>query len=422
MPTITADALKRMLRLPADVVTGTPRVEKDPHGGDVAVVPARPYAGDMGRCARCGRRGRPYDRLGMRRWRHLDVGCVKLLLEYAPRRVDCEEHGVTVEMVPWAGGKSAYARDFERQVAWLSVHAPRSAVSSLMRVDRKSVGPVRRRVADGLRAGQGPGLFDGLRSIGVDETSYKKGHTCMSVVVDHERGRVVRMRDGHGEKVFDLFFQALTPAQRESIAVVTGDGARWIDERVFRWRPTAERILDGFHIASWASDALDKARTAAWREAGKAGAAEKGARDPIKGARRAPLKNGADLTAGQRARLECVANTNESLWRAYKLKERLRMILRQSPGEAAPLLRQWAADAFLSGIPGFVPLGEKIARRRFDILRTIRSGLSNARLEAVNNRIKTTIRMGYGYRNLDNLIALVMLKCGRLNLKLPGRQ
>ena len=88
----------------------------------------------------------------------------------------------------------------------------------------------------------------------------------------------------------------------------------------------------------------------------------------------------------------------------------------------APLPRQWAADAFLSGIPGFVPLGEKIARRRFDILRTIRSGLSNARLEAVNNRIKTTIRIGYGYRNLDNLIALVMLKCGGLNLKLPGRQ
>ena len=61
-------------------------------------------------------------------------------------------------------------------------------------------------------------------------------------------------------------------------------------------------------------------------------------------------------------------------------------------------------------------------RRRFDILRTIRSGPSNARLEAVNNKIKTTIRIGYGYRNLDNFIALVMPECGGLNLKLPGRQ
>lgn len=38
MPTISADALKRMLNLPANVVA----------------VPVRPYAGDMDRCARCG--------------------------------------------------------------------------------------------------------------------------------------------------------------------------------------------------------------------------------------------------------------------------------------------------------------------------------------------------------------------------------
>lgn len=81
-----------------------------------------------------------------------------------------------------------------------------------------------------------------------------------------------------------------------------------------------------------------------------------------------------------------------------------------------------SADAPLSGIKEFSRLGEKIDRRRFDILRTIRSGLSNARLEAVNNKIKTTIKMGCGYRNLGNLIALVMLKCGGLNLQLPGRQ
>ena len=422
MPTISAGALKRMLHLPADVVIGTPRIERDHAGREIVVVPVRPYARDTGRCAECGGHGRPYDRLPTRRWRHLDIACARLFLEYAPRRVACAEHGVTVAMVPWARRRSAYTYDFEQQVAWLSVHAPRSAVSALMRVDWKSVGPICRRVADDLRAEQGAGLFDHLRSIGVDETSYRKGHKYMTVVVDHDRGRVVWMHPGHGEKVFDQFFQQLTPAQRASIRVITGDGARWIDECAFRWCPQAERILDGFHIVSWATDALDKVRTAAWREARRKGVAKKGSKDPIKGARWALLKNEGDLTAGQRAQLECVANTNETLWEAYKLKERLRMILRQTADEAAPLLRQWAADAFLSGIPGFVPLGEKIARRHFDILRTIRSGLSNARLEAINNKIKTTIKMGYGYRNLDNLIALVMLKCGGLDLQLPGRQ
>ena len=100
MPAISAGALKRMLGLPANVVTGAPRIEKGRIGGDLVIGTVRPYARDLGRCARCGEHGRPYDRLGVRRWRHLDMGCVRLLLEYAPPRVDCGAHGVTVAMVP----------------------------------------------------------------------------------------------------------------------------------------------------------------------------------------------------------------------------------------------------------------------------------------------------------------------------------
>ena len=185
------------------ISAGVPRIEKDPHGGDDVIVPVRPYAKDMDRCTRCGKHVRPYDRLGVRRWRHLDIGCARLMLEYAPPRVTCADHGVTVAMMPWARRKSTYTRDFEQQTALLNVHAPRSAVSRLMRMDWKSVGPVCRRVADDLRAEQGPGLFDGPRSIGVDETSYRKGHKYMTVVVDHDRGRVIWMHQGHGQKVFD---------------------------------------------------------------------------------------------------------------------------------------------------------------------------------------------------------------------------
>jgi transposase len=56
------------------------------------------------------------------------------------------------------------------------------------------------------------------------------------------------------------------------------------------------------------------------------------------------------------------------------------------------------------------------------ILATIKHGLSNARIEATNNKIKVTIRMGYGYKNIDNLIALVRLKCGGFDVSLPGRK
>jgi transposase len=49
-------------------------------------------------------------------------------------------------------------------------------------------------------------------------------------------------------------------------------------------------------------------------------------------------------------------------------------------------------------------------------------GLSNAGIEAVNNKIKVTIRMGYGFRNIDNLIALVRLECGGYEVNLQCRK
>lgn len=48
-------------------------------------------------------------------------------------------------------------------------------------------------------------------------------------------------------------------------------------------------------------------------------------------------------------------------------------------------------------------------------------GISNAQVEAINNKIKLTVRMGYGFRNIDNLFALVMLRCSNLPIMLPER-
>ena len=71
-----------------------------------------------------------------------------------------------------------------------------------------------------------------------------------------------------------------------------------------------------------------------------------------------------------------------------------------------------------SRIPEIVELARKIRRHGPDILGTIELGCSNARLEASDNRIKVTIRMAYGFHHVTNLIALVMLRCGGLDVRL----
>ena len=60
-------------------------------------------------------------------------------------------------------------------------------------------------------------------------------------------------------------------------------------------------------------------------------------------------------------------------------------------------------------------------RRRDDIIAAVELGISNGRVEAIDNKIKVTVRMGYGFRNTDNLVALLMLRCGDCRSQLPGR-
>ena len=91
------------------------------------------------------------------------------------------------------------------------------------------------------------------------------------------------------------------------------------------------------------------------------------------------------------------------------------------PAEAAGELGRWLAWACRCRIPEFVELSRKVRRKRGGILKSIELGVSNARVEAVNNKIKVAIRQGYGFRNIDNLIALVMLRCSDLRPVLPGR-
>lgn len=70
--------------------------------------------------------------------------------------------------------------------------------------------------------------LNGLVNIGIDETSYRKGHKYITVVVNHDTSTVVWVANGHGKTVLEQFYKNITDKQLAGIKVVTGDGARWI--------------------------------------------------------------------------------------------------------------------------------------------------------------------------------------------------
>jgi transposase len=87
-----------------------------------------------------------YDR-SARRWRHLDLGSCRLLLECVIRRLHCPRcDRVRTEEVPWARPRARHTRDFEDVVAYLTQRVDKTTVVRLMRCSWEAVAHIVSRV------------------------------------------------------------------------------------------------------------------------------------------------------------------------------------------------------------------------------------------------------------------------------------
>ena len=379
-------------------------------------------------------------------WRENDLNGLKVYLVAKTDRIECPEHGVITEEVEWAFHNSSFTKSFDKVSTLLGMNISKSFAAQYQRCRWETIGTSISRVRGELEPDP-TARFNNLVSIGIDETSFTKGHNYITTVVNLNSGEVVWAGVGHDEATLSKFFEALTDGQRANIRHVAGDGARWIDACIKKYIPQAVRCIDPFHVVQWAIDALDNVRAERWREARKllkelTKDFEKAKQDEtvdeelkaklaeakadtrtIKSAKYALGKNPENLTKNQKEKLNCIADTDAVLYRAYCLKEMLRLALKLTdPKEAEELLKKFIWRATHSRIDEMKQLAYKIKRHFQSILNTITNGFNSAMVEAINSRIKFIFKKACGFRNMDNMIDMVMLACSNLKLKLTNRQ
>jgi transposase len=377
---------------------------------EVLVFRVRPKAAQVGRCSRCRKVCPGYDAgAGLRRWRTLDVATMKAYLEAPAPRVRCREHGVLVAHVPWARPGAKCTTAFEDTCAWLAAHTALSVLTVFLRVAWRTVADiVARVVADGRETTD---MLAGLSRIGIDEISYRKGHRYLTIVIDHDAGRLVWAAEGRNKETLAKFFAELGTDRARALTHVSADGAEWIHTVVGEHAPNAVICVDAFHVVMWAMKALDKVRTRTL--------ASSGTRD--RNLMWAVRKNPADLTGEQKTSLASIQTSNKTLYRAYLLKEQLREVFRVKGDTGRRLLAGWLSWASHSKIKEFVDLARSIQHYRPLILNTLDHGLSNGRTEATNTHLRALTKRAYGFHSPEALIAMAMLTRSGLCPNLPGR-
>jgi transposase len=366
-------------------------------------------------CSGCGQTGRHlqiHDRR-VKRWRHLDLGANRCVIESELRLLRCPDCGVHTEAVPWARGGAHHTRDFEDVVAWLAQQMAKTPIAGLLRIGWDTVGRiVERVVADHIDETR----LTGLVAVGVDEISYRRGQRYLTSVVDHQTGAIVWCAPGRNAGTLQQFFDLLGD-RKHTIRAVSIDMSGGYQQAIAASIPGAEVCFDPFHVVRLAQRAVDQVRRDEWNAHDRSHTA---AGKWIKGTRWSLLKSPEKQTLDQLAKLGEVQQANRPLYRAFLLKEELRLLYALDDPALAPAhLEAWLTWASRSRLDPFLKLARTIRRHRDGILAAIRLGLNNGRLEGLNSRIRLISHRSFGFHSANPLIALIYLCCTNIAIPLP---
>lgn len=236
----------------------------------------------------------------------------------------------------------------------------------------------------------------GIKYLGVDEIAVKKGHKYMTIVANLETGEIVWVCEGRSKSSLEPFIRKL---KRKNIQIkaISMDMWRPFINAVTEHFSEDIIVFDKYHIVAGCNKMLDKLRTASAKEA------EKADKKVYKGTRYLLLEGSEKLVDDRfKKKLDELLQLNEPLSKAYILKEELRRLWDcANPDEALQRLNQWLLTAYDSGVQPIMKFAQTIARHSYGIINYFKHRITNAKVEGINNKIKTLKRQAYGFRDME---------------------
>jgi len=364
-------------------------------------------------CPECGHMGPCYDHLP-RRWRHLDTCQYPTILVALVPRVQCSEHGVRQVKVPWGEAGSRFTALFEALIIdWLK-EASVSAVARQLGLTWHEVdGVMERAVRRGLHRRQRKLPV----RLGIDETSFQRGHEYVTVIIDHDAKVVTHIADGRKRDCLDSFYREHSIGERQAVKSVTMDMWAPYIESTREHIPDAESKIafDKFHVAQHLGAAVDKVRRQEHKVLSKAGD------EQLKKTKYSWLRNPDSFTAENWERFEPLRTSSLKTARAWAIKE-FAMTLwgYRQRGWARRGWQRWYSWAIRSRLAPIKEVARMVKRHLEGILTAVVEGITNARAESVNAKIQWLKYTARGFRNRDRFRNAIYFHLGGLDLYPAG--
>jgi transposase len=342
----------------------------------------------------------------VKRLRHLNFFQHECYLEVRVPRVKLPDGKVALVEPDWVGKLAGFTLLFEALVLMLAQQMPFAAVARTIGESWHRVHAVCRRYVDLALA---EANLSALSSIAIDETSYRRGHSYLTLVADADARKVVFVSKGRGADNIAGFVQHLRTHNGAADDITTAclDMSPAFIKGVTDHLPKAAITFDKFHVVAHASQAVDQMRRIEQRT------------DPaLKGLRWALLKDRSKLSSDQARDLDrlVVQFTTKRTARAWLYREQLRDILgRKQINIVSAMLAQWCTNVMRSKVEPMKQVATMIRTHFNGIVAWTRSRQTNGFIEAINGLFQAAKRKARGYTRFQTMKTVLFLIAGKLN-------
>lgn len=375
-----------------------------------------PHGGIRGRCSRCQRPAPGYDRLPQRRWLFVPLWGIPTYFCYPPRRVECAEHGVVVEHIPWSDGKRPVTC---AMMGFLARWARRLSWRETARAFQTSWEAVYRSVEWFVEWGLAHRQLRGVEAIGVDEIHWGHGlraDNFLTVIyqIDAQSRRLLWVGRRRSQATLRRGLKALGPEVVQGLRFVCSDMWKPYLQVIAAQAGQALHVLDRFHITSHLNQALDQVRRA---EGTRLRAQSQEAAQPLKHLRWPLLRRGSRVRGRAGQMLNALLASKLATARAWNLKETFFHFWRyKSVTWAGAFLDYWCFRAMRSRLEPMKKVARMLRAHEPLILNWFRAKgeISSGAVEGLNNKIRVVTRRSYGFRTYPAMELALYHNLGRL--------
>jgi len=365
--------------------------------------------GTAAKCPECGRECSIHDCAPERTWRHLDTMQFTTLIRARPPRSDCPEHGVKTTQVPWAAPQGRFTLLFERfAVEVLLASATVSQACELLGLSWDTAQEIMRRAVErGLERRQ----LEDLKHLGMDEKSFRRGQSYITLLTDLEESRVLDVVEERTAEAAEQLWATLTAEQKQSVEAVAVDMWEPFIQSIQQEVPEADIVHDKFHVSKYLGEAVDKVRRQEHKELLAQGD------ETLKGTRQLWLYNPQNFSPEQREEFAELKDQQLKVARAWAAKELFsRFWTYQEEGWARRFFKGWFAWVSRSRLKPMSDVAWLLKRHLDHLLTYLKHHITNAVTEGLNSKIQSIKSAARGFRSFKNYRTRILFFCGRLDL------